>query len=633
MQGDSSFIKRFKIEFILLGVLACVCLGYVVDAHPIRISRSDTPGAASMPQQLGQSNILLILPDTTQTAESYPEMDFSFAWYNAMSQVIGPFSIALTRQIQSSEDLAQARLIVIPQNAAEQMNEAQIQSVAQSVQLGASLILEMPGHAWAPVTGMRLNTRGNATIKRVTDAPNSPLSGTYKDHLLNTPIDTRVMRMDASNPEALPSNGLLLEIDGAIAHAKRSLGAGIVHILGFNFGQAMTSLQQGRPSDAFRIDGEESPRTSDLILNERMRTNTVPYADLLKMHVFGSAFQAAPFPMLWPIANGKKSALIVSHETGNLGDEAFSSAKYELEFGAHATWLATASTISSETLRKYASEGFDIGASIYRPPADRIDEPWGIAFFKPIAFEQTVADQRRALMQQISSPISTCKYAKNVWSRDYTAFFRYLTAAQCQIDLSYGPGTEGDYGYLFGSSYPFLPIERNGLPFPVYALPTTIDDGVGLGLIPEHAPLQMLKDAESTWNGPIVVNFSATAMQETPSYLSPQTWHELLAYAKENDVLMPSAKSFMQHYTLRKQSHLLYTWNPNARTLQAQVRLPKADFSYTLAIPKRTQAGALDTLWLDKRQLDIEAGKTSSDGLLLLIPLEASEHSIEAHYQ
>ena len=89
----------------------------------------------------------------------------------------------------------------------------------------------------------------------------------------------------------------------------------------------------------------------------------------------------------------------------------------------------------------------------------------------------------------------------------------------------------------------------------------------------------------------------------------------------------------MQHYTLRKQSHLLYTWNPNARTLQAQVRLPKADFSYTLAIPKRTQAGALDTLWLDKRQLDIEAGKTSSDGLLLLIPLEASEHSIEAHYQ
>ena len=79
MQGDSSFIKRFKIDFILLGVLACVCLGYVVDAHPIRISRSDTPGAASMPQQLGQSNILLILPDTTQTAESYPEMDFSFA--------------------------------------------------------------------------------------------------------------------------------------------------------------------------------------------------------------------------------------------------------------------------------------------------------------------------------------------------------------------------------------------------------------------------------------------------------------------------------------------------------------------------------------------------------------------------
>ena len=71
MQGDSSFIKRFIIDFILLGVLACICLGYVVDAHPIRIARSDTPGAASMPQQLGQSNILLILPDSKQREEPY----------------------------------------------------------------------------------------------------------------------------------------------------------------------------------------------------------------------------------------------------------------------------------------------------------------------------------------------------------------------------------------------------------------------------------------------------------------------------------------------------------------------------------------------------------------------------------
>lgn len=633
MHGDSSFFRRFRIDFILLGILGCVCLGYVVDAHPIRISGSDTPGAASMPQQLGQSNVLLILPDTTQNAESYPEMDFSFAWYNAMSQVIGPFSIALTRQIRTYDDLAQARLIVIPQNAAEQMSEAQIQSVAQSVQLGASLIIEMPGHAWAPVTGMRLNTRGNAAMKRVTDAPNSPLSGTYKEHLLNVPIDTRVMRMDASDPEAMSSNGLLLEIDGAIAHAKRGLGAGVVHILGFNFGQAMTSLQQGRPSDSFRIDTEEAPHTADLILNERMRTNTTPYADLLKMHVFGSAFQAAPFPMLWPIANGKRSALIISHETGDLGDEAFLSAKYEKESGAQSTWLATASTLSNGVLRNYAGEGFDVGVSLRRPPADRLDKAYGIAFFKPLAIEQTVIDQKRSLMRQLSAPISTCKYVKNIWSRDYTACFRYLTAAQCQIDLSYGPGAEGEYGYMFGSPYPFLPIERNGLPFPVYALPTTIDDSVGLGSLPENAALQMLKDAEATWNGPIVVNFSAEAMKENPSYLSPQTWHELMSYAKENDIPMPSAKAFMQHYTLRKQSHVLYSWNASARTLQAQIKLPKADFSYTLAIPKRSQAGVLDSLWLDRRQLDIEAGTTSSDGLLLLIPLDATEHSVEAHYQ
>lgn len=633
MQGEPSRIHRFKIDLILLAILACVCLGYVLQKHPIRLPRSDAQGAASMPQQLGQSNILLILPDTTATADSYPETDFSFAWYNAMSQTIGPFAIALTRDIQSAEDLSQAHLIVIPRNAAESMTESQIQIVAQSVRLGASLILEMPGHAWTPIAGMRLNARGNATIKRITDAPNTPLSGQYKEHLLNVPIDTRIMRMDAPAPDAFASDGLLLEIDGATAHVRKQVGAGSVHILGFDFGQAITSLQQGRPGDDFHIDAEETPKNSDLILNERMRANTVPYADLLKAHVFGSVFQTAPFPMLWPMADGKKSALIITHETGTLGDEAFLPAKTESEMGAHATWLVTASKITNDALRKYAGNGSDIGASIHRSASDRLDKAYGIAFFKPFAVEQTAAAQKRAIMKQLSGPVSTCKYAGNYWTRDYTAAFRYLTSAQCQIDMSYGPGQAGDYGYLFGSSYPFLPLERNGLPFPVYEFPTVIDDAAGLNAVPEHPPLQLLKEAESVWNGPIAVNFNADAMRQSPNYQSPQMWHDLMNYAKDNNIWMPSAREFMQHFTLRKQSRMLYAWNAQAHALQAQIRLPKADFSYTLAIPKKAQAGTLDAVWLDKKRLDIEAGQTSSDGLLLLIPVAGGEHAIDAHYQ
>lgn len=634
MQREFSFFHRFKLDIIVLIGIILIGLGAILHHFPITISRDDAYGVAAMPQQLGQANILLILPETVQTTNNYPDMDFSFAWYNAMSQIFGPFSITLTNRIRSANDLSNAKIIVIPQNAAAQMNDDQIQLIAQNVQLGASLIIEMPGQAWTPITGVRLHSRGNSAIKRITAAPNSPLTGKYRDALLDVPLDTRVMRMDTSENHPIPSNGLLLEIDGAVAHAKRPLGAGFVYIFAFNFGQAITSLQQGRPSDALSIDTEEVPKTSNLILNEKMRANTIPYADILKNHVFACISQTTPIPMLWPFPEAHKSALILTHETGNLSDDAFLPAKTENEFKARSTWLVTASKMSSQTLRTQQEKGFEIGAALLRTPTQAVYKPLGTSFFHPILIEQTMKDQKTRIDEQASQSISTCKIAQSFWSHDYTASFRRLTAAKCRIDLSYAPGAHGDFGYLFGSSFPFLPIERNGLPIPIYEMPTLLDDtATSFASLPENIPVQLLNDAQNIWNTPIIANFNANTMQATPSYLSPQTWHDLLVFARDNAVWLPSVKAFVQHYTLRKQAQINYTWTPQTRTLDVQMRLPKADFNYTIAIPKRTAAGTLDALWLDKRPLDIEAGVLSSDGLLLLVPIPQDEHTLQGHYQ
>ena len=81
-------------------------------------------------------------------------MDFSFAWYNVLSQYIGPFTISLVRDIQSAASLQSAHLIVVPQKTAETMTDAQIQLVYQAVQLGANLIIEMPSPEWSSLTAM-----------------------------------------------------------------------------------------------------------------------------------------------------------------------------------------------------------------------------------------------------------------------------------------------------------------------------------------------------------------------------------------------------------------------------------------------------------------------------------------------
>ena len=197
MRSDATFGERFRLELIITGLILLVGICAVLNYAPITLSSKDEVGAAVMPQQLGQSDVLLILPDDTRNAETWPQMDFSFAWYNLLSQYIGPFTISLVSEISGT---IQSRLIVVPQKAAETMTDAQIQLVFQAVQLGADLIIEMPTPEWSALTAIKRRAKVSTAIKHFTDAPNSPIQGLWRDQMMNTPIDTQVMRLDALEP-------------------------------------------------------------------------------------------------------------------------------------------------------------------------------------------------------------------------------------------------------------------------------------------------------------------------------------------------------------------------------------------------------------------------------------------------
>ena len=630
MISETSLLHRFRFDLILLGILVFVAACVLLARFPWTVTTQDASGAAVMPQQLGQSGVLLVIPEGSDTATTFPAMDFSFAWYNLLTQYVGPIAIALVPEV--GKEPITAQLIVIPQKAAESFTDRQIAQVEQAVQRGATLILEMPTPAWASLTAMKRNARGNSTIKHFTDAPNSPLPGAYRDHLLNTPLDTQVLRLDTLDSDILSNDALLLELDGAIAHYRRSIGAGYIYVLAFNLGQAITAMQQGRPGETFQIETEEEPLPESLVLNEKLRQNMVPYADLLKTHVLMSAAWTSPMPMIWPFPNAKKSALIVTHETGSLGDEAFLAAGYEHTHSVQSSWLVLAGNASRETLESAQKQGFDIGVSFLRPPAGRVYEKYGPSFFQPIARERNMENQMHAVTRRAKNPVSTCKISGSFWARDYTLPFRKLAAAQCRIDLSYAPVGSEQYGYLFGSGFPFLPIERNGLPFPTYEMPAVLNDAVGLDTVPATVPLSLLKESEEVWNEPIVVSFHAETMQNTPTWRIPTTWMELVEYASTNGIWATSARGFMHYYTTRKQVQMSYAFSPQTRTLDARVRLPDAPFSYTLAIPRRTAHGALHDVWIDKQSPNASSPQTSGDGLLLLIPIAPGEHDIQAQY-
>ena len=114
MRSESSLAQRFKFELIVLLCLVVLTAGVVLHHFPLTLSGTDNAGTAVMPQQLGQSDILLILPDTNETATTYPLLDFSFAWYNLLSQYFGSFTITLAKDIKDA--LGYFRLAVNPRD-------------------------------------------------------------------------------------------------------------------------------------------------------------------------------------------------------------------------------------------------------------------------------------------------------------------------------------------------------------------------------------------------------------------------------------------------------------------------------------------------------------------------------------
>lgn len=631
MRSDASFTQRFLFESILFGLLIILSLGALLHHFPITFSTQDDIAGSVMPQQLGQSDVLLVLPDSSVSAQSYPQLDFSFAWYNFLSQYVGPFTIALAGDIKDASSLPY-RLIVIPQQSAECFSAEQIQMVTRAVELGATLILEMPSHEWHHLTAIEQRPKISPSIKHFTDAPNTPLTGSARDQLLNTPLDTQAMRLDSVDTNVLTRDAFLLELDGTMAHYKRKVGSGNVFVLAFNFGQAVTAIQQGRPSDDFSL-AEPVPKSSMLALSEKMTANPIPYADLLKLHVLNATAYAAPMPLLWPFPDGSRSALIISHETASLDDRAFKPAEYELEHEIRSTWLVTSDRISKKELQNWKNHQFDIGVAFQRPPVGSLFKKYGPSFFQPIAVESSLADQRKNISAQIGTPVTTCKFAQSQWSSEYVLAFRKLTAAQCQIDLSYAPSEPGQFGYLFGSAFPFLPIDHSGMPFPVYEFPIELTDETGLDALPQDFAVQLLHDSETLYHQPVSIHFNADTMLHAPTHRAPSTWLSVMQYAQNNRIWITTAKAFMYQYTLRKQAHIHYAFHPQTRVLDIKVALPKAPFNFTVALPRRTAYGSLHTIWLNKNELDLSVLRTTGDGLWILLPVPGSEHLIQVQYQ
>ncbi|MGI5830784.1 MAG: hypothetical protein ACOX8U_11560 [Bradymonadia bacterium] len=614
----------------MFSVLVLIGVAVLLHHFPIQWHDDDETVNATMPPQMGVSPLLLVLPAEGQYAKIYEDLDFSFAWYNLLAQEVGVFNIELSSNI-NDDYFNGAKIIVIPAKSAASFSDEQIQWTLSAVDKGAVLILEMPTPAWAPVTAIKRKINTSAAIKRFTDAPNSPLSSEFREQLLNTPLDTKVLRIDALDSDTLGNNDLLLELDGAIAHYRRKIGNGTVYVLAFDLGNALTSLQQGKPTDDFHIEKlveQDYPTPADLVLNEKLKNSTVPYADILKKHVIYSALQSYPLPLLWPFPEKNIAALILTHEENQVGHKALHIAELQEKLGEGSSFFVSSNSMKKDGLAALRKPNIDIGAQLIRPPAGELYSRKGPPFFRALSLAQNLKKQRELLSKNAQLQVTSCKVSQSAWEDDYFTSFQRLAWAGCQIDTSYAPTASKDFGLLFGTAFPFLPIDRSGLPLPVYEFPTLFTDAYPVDELAADAAEQIVA-AAAKYSLPAVMNFTADAMLKHPHHSIPTRWVKVLKSTQNLAFWRTNLRQFMQYYSLRRQAQLQTTLNEN--TLIAELKLPLNSQAYTIALLARYNGLPLQSVTVNDEVIDKDFS-TTPEGNLVLVAVPPGDSKITVNW-
>src|SRR5690606_34338159 len=209
------------------------------------------------------------------------------------------------------------------------------------------------------------------------------------------------------------------------------------YVVGFDYGMAITALQQGLPDDDFTIpvpediedDDVEYTQPNVLVSNPRMFQTNIPYADLLERHMFYAVLRNRPSVRPWLYPGANLGAVVMTHEERGFGDKANYMAEYESMLGVSGTYFVSASEITNDGLDDLGKYGADVGIGWHRSPANPIYESRGLGRLRPYQTELTLIEQLDRLEGWAGRNVYTGRVHDLVWDRHYTSTFRKLNAA------------------------------------------------------------------------------------------------------------------------------------------------------------------------------------------------------------
>lgn len=506
----------------------------------------------------------------------FSRRDWSLAWLNTLGQEIGPAALlgvsALDSAGREPARLEKFGLIVLSRGASARLETAPaatLAALARWVEAGGALIAELPGPALAELTGLAFAPAGAAAnggpdaaagvprqapaaaIRPDADLPPARL---WRDlraasdflparpGLARLPLHTRLRA-----PEAVAADvETLATLEGEPFVCARPRGAGLVLAVCADFGLFLTATQQGLPQEDYTVVNRypeilpSELKTADLMPDLAYHDNDVPVADLLERALvqYARAGAGVPVPALWYWPDGAPGVYLMTHDDEARGARAEWMPADETARGVPSTcYYIAAWGLDGASLGRVAAGGHAIGLHWVRGTADyAMRETWPLPKLGPFLREVTLPGQTARLRQALAAgrtdsragggadAVRHCRLHYLLWDGRWARTFAQLAAAGYELDSSYGPDFHCK-GYLFGTAYPFHPLDGNGRPYALFELPyqhSELEAGASGAWLDSLAASSRAGD-----HAAIVSLFHPPFMAFAPSAEAYRLWREL----------------------------------------------------------------------------------------------------------
>ncbi|MGM0556788.1 MAG: hypothetical protein ACQEVA_10460 [Myxococcota bacterium] len=639
MARRETMLGALKWDLIILALIA-VALGVaaVLD-DPYFRPASSAEATGSRPPDRTEGDVLLLLPDSpAAVAERFDELDCSYGWFNALWQHYGAFATSMNRNL-SPEMLAGRSVVIVPRRVASAMPSTGISALAGFARDGGQVVVEQPPEGWELLTGISLSQE-TRPARLVTSTEGLGVHGPMRKHLPDTPILGDLMA--APQLEPFPNGPTLLEVDDQPGLTVSELGDGWVYTFAFDFGCTVTGLQQGLPDDAMRF-GREAETTltnvSERVAHERLLTSHVPYSDLLELAVFQRLSTARPMPRLWLYPGQYAGALMFSHATQGNTRAAIGYADWARKQEAPSTVFVAPDAISRTEVALLDDTGAELGLlwvrGVEREP---LTESVGIGALRPIRQELSLDEQRQELTMKLGADqnVAHVRVEGSLWTNDWSTTFQQLAHANLRLDNSFGPTSADHYGYLFGTGYPYYPIDERGLPLPVLEAPFVLH---GANVELERLE-RMMGNSAAFFHQPLAVSIPSYAMRREPRVGILQAFRKAFDLAEEQDHWVTSIGDFQKFLSARRKSVLTSQWSATRRRLTISVNLLGARTSTLeggalpgVAFPRTWDGQEIERVVVDGEEISPRRLVTSGTSFERILELGPGRHTVSVFYR